>query len=184
MGGFSRRARWLNRLFPPSEAPATQDPSTLSDDVSLVQQYDGGGLGFPASPTNWFLAEVTGPVGIAGSFILLANDDDSLARIFTASVKRIAGGDAAQTWLAIGRVESLGPDPVTASSALGTNGEYKRFGGNTHQSGGDLGGGGDGYGILGPGHNLQVHWLAGTAATQLKANVYGVIAPLGTVFTI
>jgi len=42
---FSRRARWLQRLFPPSVLPGRSDPSIVSDDVSLVQTYDAGGLG-------------------------------------------------------------------------------------------------------------------------------------------
>jgi len=42
---FSRRARWLAQLFTPSVTPNLVNPTSLSDDVSLVQQYDGGGIG-------------------------------------------------------------------------------------------------------------------------------------------
>jgi len=51
---FSRRARWLQDLFTPSVAPHGADPSVVSDDVSLVTQYDGGGIGFskPSFPAQ------------------------------------------------------------------------------------------------------------------------------------
>jgi len=103
---FSRRARWLQELFPASVAPKVRDPSSVSDDVSLVQQYDGGGVGFPiptfppvtAGPATFTatvpevgIREFLTTVGIATSTDLILMPTGLYARILSITAVISAG---------------------------------------------------------------------------------------------
>jgi len=108
MTQFSRRARWLDSLFPQSVAPANPDPSVLSDDVSLTQSYDGGGWGIvePTFPVERDIPAdgpviITQPevsirdfltlVGIATRSRLFELDSEHYARIYATTRHGIAG---------------------------------------------------------------------------------------------
>jgi len=113
---FSRRARWLNQLFTSSVAPQVSDPSQVSDDVSLVQPYDGGGIAI-AIPTFPPLHDsgVDGPllftepfVGIidfkSGVGITVQTDifqlpDTLVARLLSVGLTTLAGSGAEQVSL-------------------------------------------------------------------------------------
>lgn len=110
MTQFSRRARWLDALFPQSVAPANPDPATRSDDVSLVQSYDGGGWGLAEAtfPAEIDLDVIPGPVVISQAEIsirgvlteigaititpLIEMDRRHYARVFAMTRQGVAGG--------------------------------------------------------------------------------------------
>jgi len=39
VGRFTRDAPWIRRIFPPSSTPATRQPSAVSEDIQLTQDY-------------------------------------------------------------------------------------------------------------------------------------------------
>jgi len=91
MGRFARDAPWLRKLFPPTGTPQTTQPSAVSDDVQLVENYQAGGQ--VAIPVPWFEATLiaNGGSGVRSSildpFVLLpTNPDPEVWRVFFMAV--------------------------------------------------------------------------------------------------
>ncbi len=166
MSQFSRRARWLNQLFPQSTAPTQHDPGVRSDDVSLVQPYDGGGIGFQ-EPTT-LIKEFEIPVGIAESIDCLVNGEDVVARIYAMGVLQVSGTDATVFMTVIsGAGVAIGVavrDLAVAATTLlpfVTISDFK---------------------ILGPSCTLRANTRSGGADSLFRVQIYAAVAPLGTVF--
>ena len=166
MAGFSRRARWLNALFPASEIPAVTDPSTLSDDVSLVQSYDGGGMSFRERTAMFFQVDKTGD-GV--SVFVIQVPEDSLCRLYAVSVFTIVGPVSTVQLFAVEPDKNiaamLAPEVASPAVAAGSI----PFDLNRAI-------------VLPPGSNLQGNQFGGGAGTVIRYTAYAVIAPLGTVF--
>jgi len=164
---FSRRARWLNALFPASVAPQVSDPGSVSDDVSLVQPYDGGGIGIP-NPDSMSINFVTTP-GAAGSQVVIPQlPDDEYVRIIVAGFALLVGGVPLMNLLA------------TSQGGAGPTIAYSR----------EMQGNGIGRTdvfldvppILPPGHGLLFNWAAGTGTTSVNIMFLFIRVPVGTVF--
>ena len=166
MAGFSRRARWLNALFPASEIPAITDPSVLSDDVSLVQAYDGGGLGFRDRASMFFQVDKTGN-GV--SVFIIQVPEDSICRVYAVSVFTITAPVSTVQLFTVepdkNQAVMLAPEVASPAVAAGSI----PFDLNRSI-------------VLPPGVNLQGNQFGGGAGTVIRYTAYGVIAPVGTVF--
>lgn len=90
MSQFSRRAKWLDFLFPASSLPRTKDPGDVSEDVSLVQLYDGGGVAVPPME-EWFFGPVLSGVGVAKTTAVLSVPVGKVYRLFGASCFTLQG---------------------------------------------------------------------------------------------
>ncbi len=95
MTRFSRRAGWLTQLFTPSVVPTTRFPDRVSEDVSLVAPYDGGGWGIP-DPSE-FMTRVLSATIAAGNTTLRTNLDTDIMRILAISASLAAGAPPAVT---------------------------------------------------------------------------------------
>lgn len=170
MSQFSRRARWLNVLFPQSKAPVVTDPFRRSDEVSLVQPYDGGGFGFPNSPAGFFF-HATG--GTASGTLAMVNTTEE-------QVFLILAGHIFQTVAPNNPTASLNIRDVTSTPNRAVN-----IGDQGLIPGLNLGNFTFGLNravVMGPEMRLTVDWFGGAAGTLVDTTVYGVLAPLGTVF--
>lgn len=186
MTQFSRRARWLNFIFPQSVSPAQVDPATRSDDVSLVQQYDGGALGFnkPSFPDDpSVLGEpliITEPevairefltvVGITTITDMVQMPTGLYARVFAASHKLVAGTKPALTFMELGAPTDSG---VSEHRVMFTNGHTNV--GNTRKAFRLV------TDIIPPGMQLDVINLTGAADTQYRVSLAWVVAPVGAI---
>lgn len=80
MGRFARGAPWLRSLFPPTGAPEVTQPSAVSDDVQLVENYQAGGQ--VQIPVPWYESTVivNGGSGVRSTildpFIILPTEPD------------------------------------------------------------------------------------------------------------
>ena len=187
MSQFSRRARWLEALFPPSVAPRAADPTLLSDDVSLVQPYDAGGYGFrkitfpdSVGPT---LVEITEPelsirdmlttIGAVTSTDLFHIQENLICRILSASFIRVAGAAVAVFRLKVRAQTGSGVsehDCMIAPSIDATTLPNSR----THIPLTTP--------LILPGTQVQLQMNTGDVATQYRVTFYMVVAPLGAVF--
>lgn len=171
MSQFSRRARWLNQLFPASVAPTIRDPGVRSDDVSLTQPYDGSGWGLPG-PNDWVrrMVSVTGPTG---SIQILNVGPDQIFRLLSADFVVLVGPNPDFVYLnCIDRAGtgdqialSLVENPLGAGATLNEPIAFREV-----------------KPIVGSSCFLRLDWLGGLGATQLALGIYGVLAPVGTVF--
>lgn len=168
MSLFSRRARWLNIFFPQSVAPAVQDPGILSDDVSLVQPYDGGAYPL-VEPTDWLRFTIL-PVGATGSTVVATTGAEEMMRFLAADVYVLAGMSPSGTVLRAVPPTGGGGDIFVAQrlSSISTLGTPFI----THTP------------VIGPQTQMSVTYEGGNATTQLLVHIYGVIAPLGSVFRV
>jgi hypothetical protein len=165
---FSRRARWLNSLFPASVLPKISDPGVVSDDVNLVQPYDGGGYGFADS--SELVTRVTGVVGASGGFVILTTSAEEIFRLISADHVTVAGG-LPDVWMividnegggdSVHITQKIQAQPIGASQILPLQG---------------------GPVVIGPNMTITTQWTGGDAATQISFGIYGFRAPLGTVF--
>ncbi len=169
MSQFSRRSRWLNFLFPASKAPQSSDPGSVSDDVSLVQPYDGSGWGIPES-SQW-LTRGDSPVGITGDTDILTVPAGSVYRLFGAFGFKLLG--AASTWqIFVGDLVStpnlfclLAEEQNTGAGISGSHpAEFNRAI------------------VIPAGLVIRIQHFGGDVATQNRYGIYGCIAPIGTVF--
>jgi len=163
---FSRRARWLNQLFPASVVPQQSDPSVVSDDVSLVQSYDGGGLGFQEPST--LIREFIIPIGVADSIDCIVNGENEVSRIYAIGCRQISGTDATvfMTIISGAGVEiGIGFRDVSVATTTRTP-----FILDSRPL------------ILGPSCTLRGNTLTGGADSLFAVQVYSAQAPLGTVF--
>ncbi len=70
MGRFTREAPWLRKLFPASGAPATKQPSAVSDDVQLTNLYLAGGQ--VQNPPAWLFTQAGNNPGTGNTLTVLA----------------------------------------------------------------------------------------------------------------
>lgn len=168
MSQFSRRARWLNQLFTASVAPQSSDPAVVSDDVSLVQPYDGSGWPIPQLG-DWFSGPFLSPTGAAADTELIQVADDEVFRLFAISVFTVATlvADAGPIVSQIQGAGGVQIAPNQQSPGLA-------FGSNVYQFPGGM--------ILPPGSFLRGGHFNGNGTTILSWSVYGCRAPSGTVF--
>ena len=190
MSQFSRRARWLKQLFTPSVSPATQDPTQRSDDVSLVQQYDGGGLAiadtiFPVihdasgAPLEIREPEISirdfqSKVGITTVSDLFNLGDDLVARIWAANFTLTAGIGAEINYLTVTAPTGSGVGNhlwvfSNPFNNVTSPGDQRRF---IHDP------------ILPPGMQMNFFSTGGDASSSGRLTIAMIVAPVGTVFHI
>lgn len=169
MSQFSRRAKWLNILFPASVAPQVVGPDRVSEDVSLVQQYDGGGYNFNDVQQTFYTAQ-TSPPGASGEVTILTVPDDQIFRLMAAHTFNIVGSGGAMfsgiflespTGSSRAAYIDRGNPPVVSQGALAFRV------GNV---------------VAGPGVLIRGNFSNGQASDVAQYNIYGFLAPLGTVF--
>ena len=169
MTQFSRRSRWLNTLFPASVRPQTTDPSSVSEDVSLVQPYDGSGYGIP-NPRSWIIQNLLA-AGVTGSSVMITVPEDSVYRLMGAGGFNVAASGTPRHQLF---VQDLIAVPNLACQLAPIEIPTVGDGNFAFDLGRAI--------VIGPGHNLLMAYTAGGAGTIMKYSIYGVLAPLGTVF--
>jgi len=84
MNKFTRSAPWLRQLFTPSQTKSS-NPGSLSEDVSLVQVYDGGGFNFLSS-AMWAVRVDSTPAGATDTTDILTAGPEELVRVFSVSI--------------------------------------------------------------------------------------------------
>lgn len=168
MTQFSRRARWLNQLFPASKAPQTKDPGSVSDDVSLTQPYDGSGWPLPDF-ASWIIQKDS-PVGIDGQTDMITVPEGSVYRLFSANSFRLIPANA-QTQLF---VTNLGGIPVTAVALADPVSTGFQQGNNIYQFQKSI--------VVPAGLTLRFEHFLGDVNTQIRFGIYGCLAPAGTAF--
>lgn len=173
MSQFSRRARWLNTIFPASVVPQTTDPASVSDDVSLVQPYDGGGVPSVIGAGAFHRFDTTSGAS-AEIGIIFTTGPEEIARIYAAMVFSIALGAAIPNCglfisPVLGNVACALAETIAAPAVADLAAQFNM------QGAGGL--------MVPPNHEIQYHYEGGTAvSTLLSFTVYAVVAPLGTVF--
>lgn len=170
MSQFSRRARWLNVLFPASSAPRTADPGTVSDDVSLVQPYDGGAWPIPEA-SSWITLRDS-PVGATGLTTIVTLGPDEVFRFFQMHAFNLI--DPAANFQPQAVVP--GSVPLTAAALSDSRATTGIAGTNVVPNNMNRAI------VLPPGMRLQVSHFGGGVATQLRYVIYGCRAPAGSVF--
>ncbi len=148
--------------------PQIQDPALVSDDVSLVQPYDGGGYGF-ADPSTFCTRTAIPTAGATGGEIIITTGPDEIFRLMGADVAQIAGARPAAHIIVIdkgGSGESVAITQDFGTPPIGRIDAFPRFIGLT----------------VGPSCVLNGQWTGGDVLTQITFGVYGFRAPLGTVF--
>lgn len=167
MTQFSRRAKWLNILFPASSAPQVTDPGDRSDDVSLVQQYTGGGWGFGVRTVRNQLSGI----GATGTMDLVSTGEDEVFYIGAVATLSFAD-DATQVVLNIRDDSGVPPrvayiaDPQIIIAAATP--PIQVFDHKVK--------------IMGPSSHLRIDWQNGQPGFQFNTTTYGILAPLGTPF--
>lgn len=188
MSQFSRRARWLRDLFPASVIPQQVDPNVVSDDVSLVQQYDGGGIGMALAtfPTvrDGDVLDVADVIvepelatrewitrsGINVNTELCVLATGLYARILGVSCIIADGGSPTRFTLVVGAPTGTGlsehrqnitatiPEIFNQVNALPLA-----------------------FDIIPPGFQLNASQVGGLAATQIRVDVTWIVAPIGAI---
>lgn len=163
MSQFSRRARWINQLFPQSKAPQVSDPGQLSEDVSLVQPYDGSGWGF-----QHVTARSSIQTGI-GTFVnAFETDDNQIFRFLSADALWHAIGLAPSEMVLI-MIDLASLSSVNiAKNVIPPSGQPQLHEFLTP--------------IIPPNTRVQFAMIGGDALTQVSWGWQGIMAPLGTVF--
>lgn len=168
MSQFSRRAAWLNTLFPQSVAPAVRDPGQRSDDVSLVQPYDGGAyaLAVPVNPTvaSAPLANTT--------FTIHTVPDDEVHKMVAVSANFTAGISPTRSEAVIDH-SGLEQEFVNRLTVL-LNPQFTVFSIPSAGSYGAV--------ILPPGTRLRIRYSGGNGATVVTGQAFLWTAPVGAVF--
>jgi len=165
MSQFSRSSDWLRTFFTPSRT-GWQPPGRVSDEVSLVQPYDGGG--YPTFPPGAWIATTTPAVGATQTANMVVLDDQTVGRIMCLGFSFIAGVRPSLIGRILGPVANLAcPITETKVSAepVGQVEALQHF-----------------CPILPPGHTLEIRWYGGDAATQLILRAVVCEARIGTVF--
>jgi len=161
MSQFARPAGWLRQLFTQSQT-AQPNPTILSNDVSLVQPYDGSGWGL-WDPGQW-IANVTSATIAADNTAIMTCPVGNIRRILAVSAQVTAGvAPAVYLWVSA-QAGEVGVGDVFAAIA-------NRFVSLDCK-----------IPILGPGHVLTGNHTGGDAATIVNYRCYFVQAPLGAVF--
>jgi len=163
MSGFVRPADWLRQLFTSSQTGPV-NPTSVSDDVSLVQPYDGGG--YPLFDPGEWAKQVTSATTAASTTALFTVPETSICRILAASAVNTAG---------------VAPDvhfrvaTATASLAISLSKTLPAV----EQEGFEIT-----CPIVGPGHQITGRHFGGDGSTIVIYRLYLVVVPLGTVFTV
>lgn len=150
-------------------APQVRDPGEISDDVSLVQPYDGGGYGFAADSTPMVRNQLS-TVGVTGFVELVTTGPDQIFRILAVSAIPFVG-DA--TRLRLNIIETPPARQAFISNQviiLAATAEIFIFDSIVP--------------IMGPNSALRIDWENGQPTFQFNTTTYGVLAPLGTAFTV
>jgi len=163
MNTFTRPADWLRQIFTPSRF-GWNPPSAVSQEVSLVQPYDGGGYAtFPVG--QWVLTGVA-VAGATGEITLIDLPQEEIGRIMAVSVVWQAGvAPVCST-----QIRLPGANPV-GSSLDGTPTVLNELFGINQRCP-----------ILPPGHRLLIRYHSGDGATVITARALVCRAPLGSVF--
>lgn len=204
MTQFSRRARWLNTLFPQSVAPASADPAVRSDDVSLVQSYDGGGWGiseavFPAEqdivadgPVILTQPEVSirdflTLIGIATRSRLFELDENHYARVYAVTRRGIAGTGGDNVHLTISSRSNTGivnhepivtpPENTIATFTLAVPLGFGSLGAGGNNTGPYFCGSGPL--VVPPNMMLNLQVLGANATTQYRMSLCMMVLPVG-----
>jgi len=167
MSQFSRRARWLNQLFPASNAPTIRDPGSRSDDVSLTQPYDGSGWGL-IQPTDFINRQISG-IAASGSVILRTVGDNSIVRLLSASYEHTAGVLPTQLCLEV-------HDPINIRSVVIST-VATTFAFTAVENPIEIL-----CPIILPGLRIDGTWQGGDASTRGIFGLVAVEVPIGTVF--
>jgi len=163
MSKFVRPSAWLRQLFTASRTEHVA-PSTVSNDVSLVQPFDGSGWGLPDAG-SWFLSVVSA-AGAKVETELLVVPANTIVRLLAISASRGAG--AAFNAQAQVKPQGGSPTPFTSFVAVPNTGDRRAL--QVYCP------------ILGPGSILQGAHEGGDASSTCGFNVYYCQAPIGTVF--
>jgi len=149
--------------------PQSGDPGSVSDDVSLVQPYDGGAWPIPRLE-DWFFGPFVTPAGASGDTNLLTVPEDSVFRVFAISVFTVVAAVAtvnvvvSQLPLVGGVVVS--PSIATLASALGpVSPDLDPI-------------------VVPPGASIRGAHFNGNGTTILSWGMYGCLAPSGSVFSL
>ena len=162
MSKFVRPAPWLRQLFTQSQTEPA-NPSELSQDVSLVQPYDGGG--YPLHPVGEYLITATQSAAASGTETILTCSRDQIARILAVDVLfTVANAATVRFQIDIAGVALS----VSVQSLLATVNQPESRELTTP--------------ILPPGGSLQVAWFGGNVTTVIRTHVLFARVPLGTVF--
>ena len=138
----------------------------MSEDVSLVAPYDGGGWAFQ-NPEAWF-TNLDSLVAAAGTDQVFLVPESEVYRWLAASAQLLAG--VAPTVRL--QLFSSGATMAVNCSAVITPGT------GPHLSFGPI------PPIVGPATSIRAQWDGGDAATQIRIRLYGTSVPLGVGFTI
>lgn len=166
MSQFSRRARWLNALFPASVAPTVRDPNSRSDDVSLVQPYDASGWPF-TEPENW-ITVVDGVAGAISTTDILTVPDGQVYRLLAASAFMAVVPSGSRQLFIRDRI-STPNSAVKIADDLNAAPDHGHFHIRNPI-------------IVPAGLIISGDFAAGGAGSVPRWNLYGVLAPEGTVF--
>jgi len=161
MSGFTRPAPWLRRLFTPSQR--FDEPGILSDDVSLVQPYDGGGYALDQNTIK--IISLISNVGAAQNTPLVVPGANQVVRVVCVGVFLMAGASPTLTNLQLvaGSLRSV------SSPGIAVIPPNRIFVDNRAP-------------ILVPGISMDGSHIGGDASTQLRWEVYLLRVPIGTVF--
>jgi len=162
---FSRRARWLNQVFPASRAPQTSDPNSVSDDVSLTQPYDGSGWAIPDS-SQWII-QLDSALAASGQVILLAVPEGFVYRLFGAHSFRVTGSTGTSS-IAVRDLVSVPNTAVLLAPQLDIAGDPKAFEINRAV-------------VVPAGLTITGDFFNGSP-TIAAYRMYGCLVPAGTVF--
>jgi len=141
-----------------------------SDDVSLVQPYDGGGFGF--QPVSGWAVRTPVLTGVTGFHQFFQLEDDEIFRVLAMDLVNVLGPGGTVVVPSI--IDNL--DQAFIATPLQLNVGFLGVGG--FESFRNLAP------IVGPGCQLRVDWVNGAVGTDFTVGVYGARAPLGTAFTI
>lgn len=169
MSQFSRRSRWLNALFPASVAPQSSDPGSVSDDVSLVQPYDGSGWPIPAR--NTWITQILSVAGVNTSTVLLLVPPGFVYRLFAASVFNAV--------LPTGGAQLVLRDLISVPNVAVALAAEQATGGPTH---GNVHFELNTAIVVPEGLTITGEGLTQGAGSVLSWSIYGALCPAGTVF--
>jgi len=162
VSSFVRPAAWLRQLFTQSRTESS-NPSVLSNDVSLVQPYDGGGIVIP-DPAN-LVHTVDSAVGAATGTTILTTGANEIIRVYSVAVFKLAGADGTANLLTNHTGIAL---TCGVSGRMVADGNWNAIGTPGV--------------VIGPAHVLTGNFFGGDASSQVRWRLYGARVPVGTVF--
>jgi len=169
MSSFVRPADWLRQLFTQSRTEPS-NPSRVSEDVSLVQPFDGSGWGMVMP--DQIVSETPNPAAASGVLLLRTTGKRNIGRILAASVELFAGVTPGHIGISMRLAGAMGVnDEVGIAVPLTT------FGGAIMKNGFNITSP-----IIPPDFEVLGTWAGGDAATVLIFQLALVEVPLGTVF--